>query len=279
MNSNTPVRSWRIRHQETLTYRTRGGTPSIRIKFYTYPAYRQESRVIHAPSKCKLKKKGMNAFFSFQEIMGSRGRISLDREIQVTPSPSFTSLNRDWGRISTLEHSITRKYETPSEYWPLNSSMIQKTTELDWFRDDNLCSWIRSISRHIVTKITERTALPTRLGAIKALKTGTGDCDEFTDLFVTFARARGIPARRLTGFTVSQDSLIPHAWAEVFSPILGWIPIDLARNAIGRHSPEYIILKIEEFRAEIPDYRASAQHSSEVRFHWERPDPVAIPVI
>jgi transglutaminase-like putative cysteine protease len=278
MNLSSPNRSWRIRHQETLTYRTRAGSPSISIKFYTYPSYRQEVQVIKAPQGCKLKKKGLNSFFVFQDKMGSRGRINLQRDIIVSPTPFFVSMNKDWGKISTLDQSITKKYETSEQYWPLHSPMIQQITNLDWFRDDELSSWVREMSRYIVSQITEREALTTRLGAIKALKTGRGDCDEFTDLIVTFARVRGVPARRLTGYSISPNSVVPHAWAEILSPTLGWIPVDLARNSIGRHSIEYAILKIEEFSSHRSDYQASAQHKSDVKFHWERPDPVATPI-
>lgn len=278
MDNETPVRGWRIHHQETLTFRARTGSPFIHLKFYTYPAHRQEVRVIHAPARCKLKKKGINAFFVFQQKMGTRGRISLEREINVSPSPSYIPLSRDWGKISMLDQLLTRKYETSTQHWPIHSPMIQETTKLEWFLDDKLSSWVHSIGQYIIAQITERAALPTRLGAIKALKTGRGDCDEFTDLFVTFARARGVPARRLTGYIISPSSLVPHAWAEILSPTLGWIPVDLARNIIGRHSIEYVILKIEEFSSAISDYQASAQHNSDVKFHWNHPDPVATPL-
>ncbi|MFW9855386.1 MAG: transglutaminase-like domain-containing protein [Candidatus Thorarchaeota archaeon] len=278
MDLDTPVLGWQIRHQERLSFRARTGSPSISIRFYTYPPYRQEIKVLHTPESCKLKRKGLNAYYAFQRKMGTRGKISLEREIIVRPSLSYISLNDDWGRISSLDPSLSLKYREPSMNWPIASPLINETRQLKWFNEDDLVSWIKAIAFHINSQISERIALPSRLGAIKALRTGRGDCDEFTDLFVTYARARGIPARRLTGFAITRSDLTPHAWAEVFSPTFGWIPVDLARNVIGRHSIEYAILKIEEFSSDISDYQASAQHTSDVKFHWEYPNPIATPI-
>ncbi|MCX6906449.1 MAG: transglutaminase domain-containing protein [Verrucomicrobia bacterium] len=69
------------------------------------------------------------------------------------------------------------------------------------------------------------------VGALKALKTGSGDCTEFAALFCALCRSGGIPAR-MTGvfnfgtkkeITVSQPN---HNAAEVFLSGLGWVPVD-----------------------------------------------------
>lgn len=78
---------------------------------------------------------------------------------------------------------------------------------------------------------------PARLGAKKALENpNQAICMEFTDLFITLARAAGIPARELNGFaytlnpklrplSLSQDVL--HAWPEYWDDkAKRWIAID-----------------------------------------------------
>lgn len=76
-----------------------------------------------------------------------------------------------------------------------------------------------------------------RLGAVKALEhPHEAICMEFTDLFVTLARAAGIPAREVNGFAYTDDirlrplSLmadILHAWPEYYDEKKQiWIPVD-----------------------------------------------------
>ncbi|MDH5532972.1 MAG: transglutaminase-like domain-containing protein [Candidatus Pacebacteria bacterium] len=76
-----------------------------------------------------------------------------------------------------------------------------------------------------------------RLGALGALENPSGSlCQEFSDLFITFARAQGVPSRRITGYSYTQNEIlrplsfvedILHAWPEYFDNEKGsWIPVD-----------------------------------------------------
>jgi hypothetical protein len=63
-------------------------------------------------------------------------------------------------------------------------------------------------------------------GVLNAIKTGKGDCNEYTDLFVTLCRAKGIPARaRLCIIPDSIDTPL-HAIAEVYIDNKGWVTYD-----------------------------------------------------
>ena len=64
-------------------------------------------------------------------------------------------------------------------------------------------------------------------GAVKALQWKKGDCTEYTDLFIALCRAKDIPARFISGYTLRFDDISPkHNWAEVFLKDYGWIPFD-----------------------------------------------------
>jgi transglutaminase-like putative cysteine protease len=66
-------------------------------------------------------------------------------------------------------------------------------------------------------------------GALWALKNGTGDCSEYSYLFVALSRAAGIPARVQTGFAfsyVGETVENGHMWAEYYLEGYGWIPVD-----------------------------------------------------
>ncbi len=58
-----------------------------------------------------------------------------------------------------------------------------------------------------------------------------GNCTDFHALFLSLARAQGLPSRFEIGFPVPEDrveSEIPgyHCWVEVYLPEVGWFPID-----------------------------------------------------
>ena len=59
-----------------------------------------------------------------------------------------------------------------------------------------------------------------------------GNCTDFHSLFISLARAEGIPARFEIGFPVPAvaEGVIPgyHCWAEFFVNGVGWVPVDIS---------------------------------------------------
>jgi transglutaminase-like putative cysteine protease len=59
-----------------------------------------------------------------------------------------------------------------------------------------------------------------------------GNCTDFHSLFISLARAEGIPARFEIGFPVpsGREGTIPgyHCWAEFFVNGAGWVPVDIS---------------------------------------------------
>ncbi|MHC4205296.1 MAG: transglutaminase-like domain-containing protein [Planctomycetota bacterium] len=70
-------------------------------------------------------------------------------------------------------------------------------------------------------------------GAAKAVQFGKGDCTEYSDLFVALCRARNIPARVTSGYTVGFSKASKrHNWAEVYLQEYGWVPFDPSNGDI-----------------------------------------------
>lgn len=72
-------------------------------------------------------------------------------------------------------------------------------------------------------------------GALSAIKTAKGVCEEYASLFTALSRTVGIPARVVTGYWLSEPlktgvwndiSDKGHAWAEFYLPKVGWIPVE-----------------------------------------------------
>jgi len=56
---------------------------------------------------------------------------------------------------------------------------------------------------------------------------GWCDCHTGSALFAALARARGIPARIVTGAVLYPVAPSQHSWLEVLLPPLGWLPVDI----------------------------------------------------
>ncbi len=65
---------------------------------------------------------------------------------------------------------------------------------------------------------------------LRACAVGAGNCTDFHSLFISLARASGIPARFAIGLPVPQkpEGEIPgyHCWAEFYLQGAGWVPVD-----------------------------------------------------
>ena len=64
----------------------------------------------------------------------------------------------------------------------------------------------------------------------RACLIGKGNCTDFHSLFISMARAAGLPARFVIGAPIPQTDEGPiagyHCWAEVYTREQGWIPVD-----------------------------------------------------
>ncbi|MHA2038803.1 MAG: transglutaminase-like domain-containing protein, partial [Promethearchaeota archaeon] len=92
---------------------------------------------------------------------------------------------------------------------------------------------------------------PQEKGALWAYNNLEGDCSEYSSLMVTLLRIQNIPARKVTGFLLSNNpsirpktgdiwtfhasestsNLIGHAWVEYYIPNIGWIACDPTWNS------------------------------------------------
>ena len=86
-----------------------------------------------------------------------------------------------------------------------------------------------------------------RRGALFALEEKRGDCTDAADLLVAVARARALPARRVSGFVVDGDTVVRsadyHDWAEVY--VQGaWRIADPNKRVFDSQSQRYVSMRI-----------------------------------
>jgi hypothetical protein len=131
------------------------------------------------------------------------------------------------------QHSINpSEYLIDQTYWPVNHPKITSISQS--------LSGPKDIHNYVINHLEydyNRINYAKRVGALGALDNPSSSlCTEFTDLFITLARNKGIPAREIEGFAysndlkikpINQNSDVLHAWPEYYdNKTQQWIPID-----------------------------------------------------
>jgi transglutaminase superfamily protein len=71
-----------------------------------------------------------------------------------------------------------------------------------------------------------------------------GNCTDFHSVFISMARSQGIPAKFEIGFPLplgirSSDIAGYHCWAEFYSPVHGWFPVDISEAWQHQEKKDY----------------------------------------
>jgi len=176
--------------------------------------------------------------------------ITLNQQYEVTLNEVF---------FDDINPSEIGEYDTSDEMF----SLYCNNTELYYERDDvnlNATSYsivnpsdnpvvkAQKISEWVVDHLVYDDSLDAQeMGAKWAYDNQLGDCSEYSSLMITLLRCQGIPARKVTGFVVTnkpsvvphvgqewsfytrsngQTNLLGHAWVEYYVPNIGWIVCD-----------------------------------------------------
>jgi len=103
----------------------------------------------------------------------------------------------------------------------------------------NVLTIVEAMAEWIDQNVLYETHMPP-LYSNETLLAKTGDSDELANLLISMCRATRIPAYLQTGFIVNStetvihldghlrsEGLVGHAWAIVYIPPLGWVPVDM----------------------------------------------------
>lgn len=160
-------------------------------------------------------------------ILKPEQKVTVNAEGQVQV---FAKEQPNYPKIDPIKNNY---YLSSSTFWPTNNEKIK-----------NISSNLKS-SREIYDYVVETLKYDysrvkqgvTRLGALSALDSpNSAVCTEFTDLFVTLARARNIPSREINGYAYTENPEIQplslladvlHAWPEYWdNNDKLWKPVD-----------------------------------------------------
>jgi hypothetical protein len=113
----------------------------------------------------------------------------------------------------------------PTKYWPSNDPnltlLAERITEGKTSNEGKVQAILEWLSPGINLKYSGQTG--SRWGTRKVLEQGFGHCWDFSDCFITLARAAGVPARQVGGWSYGTSG---HIWAEYYREDQGWQQVD-----------------------------------------------------
>ncbi len=128
------------------------------------------------------------ARFSIQNLKKKKATLEIDVDIIL--------MNRDItsSKQSPIFSEIDQDFLKEEKFIDYNSKSIQKLA--NELHDQDSIQMASNIYNYLVTNIEYSGYESDSKGASLALKTKSGDCTEFSDLFIALCRANGIPTKK-----------------------------------------------------------------------------------
>jgi transglutaminase-like putative cysteine protease len=153
-------------------------------------------------------------------------RVSFDAERGEVLRPALTLTSRREPRPEDLS-----RYLQPNRLVTLSARVRDLAQRITWGKTTvegkahAIYDWL------VNTMVYDKTAPGWGMGDTeRACDVQKGNCTDFHSLFISLARAEGIPARFVIGFPLKKDptGTIPgyHCWAEFWLEGVGWVPVD-----------------------------------------------------
>ncbi len=133
--------------------------------------------------------------------------------------------------------SEAASYLAPTEFIDFNQEIRDKASDIVAGETDyyhvihKMAAWVEQNIKYDLNTLTSEAVQKSSW----VYENKVGVCDELTNLYISFLRSIGIPARFVGGqvYSNSDKQFGNHGWAEVFYPGVGWIPVDVTFGQIG----------------------------------------------
>jgi hypothetical protein len=184
----------------------------------------------------------LHAFVSIPEL-------DTEQDFESRITLEYLTLNRsfklDQGSTSISLALSNDSYCRNDKFWETRDPLIKRTSEKIRNSSENTADFLLRAFEWVRDHMKLRDPQSTRLGAARAIRELTGDCDEMSDLFIALCRAANVPSRRVVGiFHHGQESESRpfdwHAWAEVLMSKNVWIPFDPSLNYFATISDRHL---------------------------------------
>ncbi len=158
-------------------------------------------------------------------------KVGESRTYSITYDVKLWDLSVDFTRITEIlpydrESELYRTYtrNDPPILDLENKDLLAVSDDL-WLRSrPSVLDYARAAYEHVARTFRYQNPGTGWHSTEAVLKQGGGDCGQFSSLFITLLRMKGIPARHNVGVIPSNS---PHAWSEFYLEKWGWIPVDV----------------------------------------------------
>jgi hypothetical protein len=200
---------------------------------------------------------------------GEQKQMSVDLQIQslgnarvIMPNFGTWPEFREIAQPGTIGDQMT----AASKYWPLHDADIKNLVQLLKKNAINASQFIELAFEFVNQKIKYQINNQ-RDDAATTLRNRTGDCSEYSDLFVAILRGAKIPAKIIHGWTFHLKSyeLTAHAWCEFFAPKQGWLACDPTWGFLTGVSSQHIARHREGIVSEQNTYSWKYRGNTEVQ--------------
>ena len=168
------------------------------------------------PQPVDFVERGASSVYTFGKLPDRQGVPFV--ELIVDTTVGQTGL-REWAGVPA------DRLTAATSFWPADDPSIvalaKKITEGNASNDAKAIAILQWLTPGQNLKYSGVTG--SRWGTTKVLKQGFGHCWDFSDCFVTLARAAGVPSRQVAGWLYGSSG---HVWAEFYREGKGWQQVD-----------------------------------------------------
>jgi transglutaminase-like putative cysteine protease len=146
------------------------------------------------------------------------------------------------GSLDMIDQNRFSKYLQPAEFWEVYNEQIEAEARSIVGNEGDVFDILTEVYVSVIDSIdysqVKRFGLNERRGALATLNGGSAVCMEYSDLYLTLLRNRGVPARAVFGYgydsRLPADSQEPHQWVQAYLPEqANWISVDVTWGESG----------------------------------------------
>jgi hypothetical protein len=168
------------------------------------------------PASTHAEERGATIAYSFDQLPDRQAVPFVTVPIEITLD--------DTGLRDSAE-APSKALTAATAFWPADDPKIvaaaRKITAGRSTNDAKVMAILQTLSPGKNLKYSGQTG--SRWGTLQVLKQKFGHCWDFSDCFVTLARAAGVPSRQVAGWLYASSG---HVWAEYYREGKGWQQVD-----------------------------------------------------